>query len=412
MNRQSLYNANIQENVRKKYLSCTEFRDDLILQNIHRGKLLAVVIIGFETIFLLIDILASYFEINNKFSYSAYLAMYSFMIFFNLLYLFLIHRYSQNKISPRAINPCSVLYLTLIMAWGSIISLMDQELYGHLMSFMVNMIACSIIYILDVKMMSIPYLVSTLILVIGLPFFQSSSNILIGHYINLIVFTVISWTASRISYHNYCDNYVIKALLQQKMKENEIINRELIAANAQLKKLALIDELTGLPNRRSFREFVDKMMQNDTDSIVSIIMIDIDNFKQYNDYYGHDKGDWALKAVATQINALLENTDQIAVRWGGEEFIYIAFNKGHEAIIEVADSIKSKILDLKIPNQGSSTSPYLTISLGTSTGTIASPKNISRIINMADQALYLAKSNGKNCVSTLTYNESSVENAL
>lgn len=146
------------------------------------------------------------------------------------------------------------------------------------------MIVCSIIFLFDAKIMSIPYLASTLILAIGLPFFQKASNVLIGHYINLLVFIIISWTASRIIYRNYCDNYVIKdimneskALLQKEMQENRIINKKLAIANAQLQKLALVDELTGLSNRRNFRKFIDRIFENNHSELaVSVIMIDIE----------------------------------------------------------------------------------------------------------------------------------------
>ena len=408
----SFFKNDIQESIRKKHLVSLKFKEDLILQNIRRGKLLAIVIIGFEVLFLLIDIAASFLEVNNTFSYSAYLAMYSFMIAINLMYLLLTRWYYQNKIHLRAINICTVVYLTLVMTWGSTVSLMDQKLYGQIMSFMVNMIVCSIIYLLDAKMMSIPYLTSIIILAIGLPFFQHSSDILIGHYTNLLVFIVISWTASRIVYRNYCDNFVIKELmneskllLEEEMVENQIINKKLAIANAQLKRLALVDELTGLPNRRSFREFVDRMFQsNDLGSSVSVIMIDVDYFKQYNDSYGHEKGDQALIAVAKQIASMVKSTDQIAVRWGGEEFIYTAFNKSRECILEIADLIRLKILGLKIAAK-SSVSPFITISIGICTGKIRNAEDINKLIMTADQALYLAKNNGRNCISSLTYNE-------
>ncbi|MEA4934433.1 MAG: GGDEF domain-containing protein [Lawsonibacter sp.] len=409
------FKTDIQENIRKTYLARTEFKDDLILQNIQRGKLLAVVVLGFETIFLLIDVIACLFEVNDTFAYYVYLTMYSVMIGFNVMYLYLIRGYDQNKISLGKMNICTVLYLTLVMSWGSVISLMDQKLYGQLMSFMVNMIICSIIYLLDAKRMSIPYLVSTLILGIGLPFVQKSSNILIGHSINLCVFIVVSWTASRIVYRNYCDNYVIKELMNQsklllekEMEENRVINEKLAMANAKLKKLALVDELTGLPNRRSFREFIDRMFQNNSAGMaVSVIMIDVDYFKQYNDTNGHEKGDLALREVAKQIDSMVESTDQIAVRWGGEEFIYIAFQKNQENILEIADALRLKILGLKIPTNCSSMSPYITVSLGVCKGTISSAKNINKIINIADQALYLAKNNGRNRVAMFTYKEGS-----
>jgi diguanylate cyclase (GGDEF)-like protein len=310
-------------------------------------------------------------------------------------------------------NAVNVLYLTVILSWGSVISLMDQRLYGQLMVFMVNMIVCSIIYLMNIRMMSIPYVISTLILVIGLPFFQHSFNILFGHYVNLIVFVVISWIASRIVYRNYCDNYAIKKLMDQselmlekEMEEKKIINKKLEAANEQLKKLALVDELTGLSNRRSFNEFIGKMFQNNADSTltVSVIMIDVDYFKQYNDTYGHDEGDLALIAIAKQINSMVENNKQIAVRWGGEEFLYLAFDKNRADILEIADTLRLKILNMKIQNKGSSICPFITISLGTCTRNAANIKDINDSIKMADNSLYLAKNDGRNCVATLTRN--------
>ncbi|MDW5300304.1 MAG: GGDEF domain-containing protein [Sedimentibacter sp.] len=408
------FETDMPTNIRKEYLDSKEFKEDLILQNIRRVKLLAIIIIAIEMIFLLIDIISCFLKVNKSFSFYSYMVMYLIMIAINLTYLLLIENFCQKRISLRAMDTLTVVFLTLIMIWGSVISLMDQKLYGHLMTYMVNMIVCSIIYFIDAKRMIIPYLTSTLILAIGLPFFQNSSNIIIGHYLNMTVFVVISWTASRIIYRNYCDNYVIKQLMNQsnlllekEIEENKIINKKLKNINAQLKKLALLDELTGLLNRRGFREFIDRMLQNKSELILSVIMIDVDNFKLYNDSYGHEKGDLTLIEVAKQINSLIENTEQIAIRWGGEEFIYAAFNKSQEDIIKIANSIRLKVMNLEIPNERSSTSLYITISLGTCTGTLVSAKDISGIIDTADQALYLAKSNGRNCVATLTYNKPS-----
>lgn len=128
------FKTDIQEDIRKKHLASVQFKNDLILENIQRGRLLGVVIVCFEAIFLVIDIVSSFLEVNNTFSYTSYMVMYFLMIVFNLLYLFLINGCYQNKISLGAINIYTVIYLILIMVWGSIISLMDQKLYGQLMS--------------------------------------------------------------------------------------------------------------------------------------------------------------------------------------------------------------------------------------------------------------------------------------
>jgi len=409
----SFFKSDLPETIREEYLADSKFKENLMLQNMRRGKLLAMVVIGVELIYLCVDIAASILEINNAFAYYAYMALYLLMIGWNLTYLFLLRCYGRKKFSVRVMNACTVLYLTLVMVWGSAVSLLDQRMYGQLMSFMVNMMVCSIIYLLDAKKMSIPYLTSTLVLVIGLPFFQSSGDMLVGHYVNLFVFLIVAWTASRIVYRNYCDNYVIQELMKQsqsrleaEIEKNRMINKKLATANAQLKKLALVDELTGLPNRRSFRKFIDRMFERcDSGVEVSAIMIDIDNFKQYNDAYGHEMGDLALTAVAEQINAMVERPDQIAVRWGGEEFIYTVFHQSREDVFSMANDLRLKISDLKIPTKHSSISPYITISLGLCYATISSAKRINRVINTADQALYQAKSEGRNCVTALEYRD-------
>ena len=409
----SFFETDLQETIRREYLADSKFKENLMLQNMRRGKLLAMVVIGIELIYLCVDIAASILEINNAFAYYAYMTLYIIMIVWNLAYLFLLRLYDRKKFPVRIMNACTVLYLTLMMAWGSAVSLLDQRMYGQLMSFMVNIMVCSIIYLLDAKKMGIPYLTSTLLLVIGLPFFQSSGDMLVGHYINLVVFLIIAWAASRIVYRNYCDNYVIQELMKQsqsqlktEIEKNRMINRKLAMANAQLKKLALLDELTGLPNRRSFRKYIDRMFERcDSGVEVPVIMIDIDNFKQYNDAYGHETGDLALTAVAEQINAMVERPDQIAVRWGGEEFIYAAFHQSRESVLSMANDLRLKISNLKIPTEYPTISPSITISLGLCYGTISSAKRINRVISMADQALYQAKSEGRNCIAVLEYRD-------
>lgn len=116
-----------------------------------------------------------------------------------------------------------------------------------------------------------------------------------------------------------------------------------------------------------------------------------------------------MTAVAKQIDSLVENTNQIAVRWGGEEFIYAALNITQENILEIANALRLKVWNLKIPNQNFQIGSYMTISLGTCTGTVANTKNINEVIKIADHALYRAKNSGRNCVSTLVYEEYSVE---
>ena len=385
----------------------------VILENIQRSKLLAIVIIGFEAVLLFVDILTSTLKVDDRFSFNAYFVMYSVMILLNAAYLLYLKSIGGKsdafvmRKKPAAI--AIVLYITLMMSWGSIVSLMDQRLYGHLMTFMVNMIVCSVIYLLDNRKILIPYFISMLIIAIGLPYFQNSSDVLIGHYVNLSVFIFISWLTSRILYRSYCENFTGKillneanSLLEKEIEENRKINAKLTSANKQLRELSLMDELTGIPNRRCFREFIESAFQHyvKEGSTISVIMIDIDFFKQFNDNYGHQDGDKTLIAIATQINSIIKDSGEILVRWGGEEFIYAALNRDEAAIEETAKTIMSKVSDLKIIHNDSPINPFITVSLGSCTVDITEKRDISKAIKFADSALYLAKCSGRNCVKT------------
>ena len=401
-----LRNDNLSDS-RNGYLSDKEFKEDLLYQNLRRGKLLAIITIAFEIIFFSIAFVSYLLDVNESFAFNSYLAMYSLMIALNLIYLFLIRLFYRKHISVQAMNNVVTVYLILMMTWGSVISLMDQRMYAQIMTFMVNIAISSIIYLLNSKKMFVPYFISTAVLAIGLPFFQASSDILIGHYVNFLVFIVVFWIASRIVYRNYCDNYVIKKLMDQselrlknEMEEKKVINEKLADANEQLKKMALTDELTGLPNRRSYGEFIKTVFLNNINSSLtaSVIMMDIDFFKQYNDTYGHEKGDLALVEIAGQISSMVEDPEQIAVRWGGEEFVFIAFNKTQDYINAVADLLRIKVMELKIPNPGSFIYPCITISMGVCTGYAASREDINSLIKYADKLLYQAKDGGRNRV--------------
>lgn len=390
------------------------FKISILNDNIRRGRILAKVIIGFDSFFAISTFMALIFKVNeidNRFNYIYYLTMYLVMISINIIYLCYIKGLKDIKDKSlsqlRNLEIGSITYVTLISAWTSFLSLMDQKLYGQLMVFMVNIIIISVIFILDNKKILIPYACSILIIFLGLPFFQSSKDVLFGHYVNLSVFIFTSWLASRFVFLSYCNDFKSKELLkrtnillERKSDQNILINKQLSEANLQLKKLALIDELTGIPNRRSFRNFIDIAFENyiKEDLLFSVIMIDIDNFKKLNDNYGHPNGDKMLIAVAKQINSVVKHSMDFAVRWGGEEFIYAAFNITEEEIVKIAETIRLKVLSIE--NDFSKSFCAISVSLGTSSIQVRDKSDISKGIELADKALYLAKISGRNCVKS------------
>jgi diguanylate cyclase (GGDEF)-like protein/PAS domain S-box-containing protein len=166
----------------------------------------------------------------------------------------------------------------------------------------------------------------------------------------------------------------------------------------KLKGLSQTDDLTGLINRRHF----DENMSNEwsrakrADEPLSMFFMDLDRFKQFNDIYGHLKGDDCLKKVSAALKEALIRPGDIVARYGGEEFVALLIGTDLKGACHVAEKIRKQIEDLGIKHEGNPEKFIVTISLGINT--IANYKNISKedFIDRADQALYKAKERGRN----------------
>lgn len=176
---------------------------------------------------------------------------------------------------------------------------------------------------------------------------------------------------------------------------------ELKRREAELSEKTFIDSLTGISNRRFFDEHIDEIWSLCTqeNEPLSLIMVDIDLFKNYNDYYGHQAGDHCLRKVAQGIHeALLRETD-IAIRYGGEEFLAVLPNTNVNGALEVAERIKEKIAKLNIPHADSKVAKFVTVSQGIVE--IKDPRDsVYEGLTLADHLLYQAKKNGRNRIET------------
>ena len=175
---------------------------------------------------------------------------------------------------------------------------------------------------------------------------------------------------------------------------------ELQKLNEKLNVLIDTDPLTETGNRRSFQKRMESihLLSLRYNQPYSIIVCDVDYFKAYNDTYGHQKGDYALVAVANAMKTSVRRTDEI-FRWGGEEFIIILPQQNMSAALKVAKSLRAKVELLGI-SHAASPSRVLTISIGVACNIAENVKYISweSVIKQADDELYKAKAAGKNCV--------------
>ncbi len=168
-----------------------------------------------------------------------------------------------------------------------------------------------------------------------------------------------------------------------------------------LESLSLLDALTHIPNRRRFDETLvtewKRAMRDDTP--LSLIMIDIDHFKQYNDHYGHGAGDICLHTVATELSRCLVRPSDLVARYGGEEFVVILPDTDQKSGAQVAERLRGCIEKLGLPHAYSETAPVITVSVGIATQLEIPEYFLPQMLNDdADNALYLAKAGGRNRV--------------
>jgi diguanylate cyclase (GGDEF)-like protein len=172
---------------------------------------------------------------------------------------------------------------------------------------------------------------------------------------------------------------------------------ELGRANAELRRSAMRDGLTGLANRTAFQEFLAESLPDG--GRLALLMIDVDMFKAYNDSYGHLAGDDALRAVAECLAAAVPEGRGVACRYGGEEFAVVLTDAGTPAAVGVARYFQELLAERAVRHRASSVAPVVTASIGVAAGTAVPGSAVTSLIAAADRALYRAKQEGRNRIA-------------
>lgn len=197
--------------------------------------------------------------------------------------------------------------------------------------------------------------------------------------------------------------YLNKQLEEELLSQQERL-QQLEENNQILSQKALYDNLTELPNRH-FLESYSSELWNEFDKSnknIAVFIFDIDNFKNYNDYWGHKTGDICLKKIASSLNSSYNKIESFSSRYGGEEFVMILKDLDYATALLIGNDIREKIESLKIYRTHDKSSGVITISLGGVLGTTSKLLNIGNSILLADKELYSCKENGKNRISILS----------
>lgn len=201
---------------------------------------------------------------------------------------------------------------------------------------------------------------------------------------------------ARIRYHSQA--YLTQLERDEAFRALERSQQELAIANRNLQKLSAIDSLTGIANRRSFDETLRMEWKRALRSgePLSLIMLDIDFFKLYNDHYGHQGGDACLQRVATGLSRIMQRETDFLARYGGEEFAAVLSNTDLDGAVKVAGEMHQAVKSLQLEHAKSKVSTIVTISMGVSAVVPQLGNEPEILVAAADQALYKAKEEGRN----------------
>ncbi|MCY7368533.1 MAG: diguanylate cyclase [Chamaesiphon sp.] len=199
---------------------------------------------------------------------------------------------------------------------------------------------------------------------------------------------------------------VLRQRVRNLVRQSHLIKNqltELQQANQDLKLLANLDSLTKLSNRRGFDDYIQKEWDRmkRIKAPLSLIMCDVDFFKNYNDRYLHPNGDKCLVKVAMSMRSTVRRSGDLVARYGGVEFAIVLPNTDALGAVSVGENVRAAIKGLQITHEASAVCPYVTVSVGVSTIIPNSENDFQALINAADRALYQAKSQGRDRVTMI-----------
>ncbi len=196
-------------------------------------------------------------------------------------------------------------------------------------------------------------------------------------------------------------DYILKPFRSAVVRARVRNHMSYIWQRKQLEQDAFIDSLTGIHNRRRFDQTVDIEWRraNRHRKPLSLAMVDVDYFKQYNDTYGHGAGDEALRQIAKAMLKIINRSGELIARYGGEEFVVLLPEVGRDEAVQIAEQIRYSVETLGIIHEKSSVAPVVTISVGGVSMVPCTNGTVVDLLALADDQLYLAKRAGRNLVS-------------
>ncbi|MEG1500940.1 MAG: diguanylate cyclase [Clostridiales bacterium] len=328
---------------------------------------------------------------NNLIYFGFYLSLLLMTAIISLVHIYYLKNKAQQGTSLINIY---YIYLFLFCLWSTALTIYDLQSSYNISIYTNALLLIAILFpIKPLRIFSLIIVCHTILLTFAAS--NSSPEVsFYGIYLNTTIIAITTFFISAVQYVNKIEEIKNRKLLTEQ-------NKQLKLLNAKLNQLSITDALSNLYNRRFFDNSLPEYWQYCVNNQYpfAILILDIDNFKIFNDTYGHRAGDNCLKAVSQGIEKTLasENERYFAVcRYGGEEFAVILANMSQDKVFAKAEEIRNNIADLQMENKLAIACPYLTISIGIAWDLADPNSNPQQFVEKADQALYIAKSTGRN----------------
>ena len=370
-----------------------DFDREVAWKNVQAGRLILPLIVLLQLYNILHVLLFTHAKLatrNNRLYFGMYMILFAGTLA-SLLFVYIAKKPEERH--TKVVMDATFAFCTLLCLWSSGITLLDLHVGLNLSTYSITIIGIGVLAFLR------PW---QSILLLG------GNQLFLWMLVSLITQEPSNYTGAIVNTTALVVIAVGMALVRYRHKESDVKNRYVIMAqnrkigeiNEKLNRLVVTDTLTGLYNRRFFDEVLPAQWQRwaDAGERIAVIMLDLDDFKRYNDYYGHQAGDDCIRQLGEVMRNCAAGVTDCLIRYGGEEFTAVLFGSSERQAKKLAEEIRRGVERLDIVHEKALAHGRVTVSAGVFCDVPTETLTLDAFYAGADRALYQAKRAGKNCV--------------
>lgn len=380
------------KNVEHLFLEVERVNQNLRIISVINKIYIIVLLSSIITIYIL--------EIVSSNPFNILLLQLSLSLIMALVYFYLldVRKINVSEKNYKRNNILSYFYIGFFLNLAALLPVINQNFYHPIIIYTFILLTCCQFLVLKSKELLPLLSISSFILFIGLRIQNVDESIYYLQGIYLFALVTVAYFGLRSKYDAFFSAQKLRMEMGKEVKHYRELTEFLKEANRQLQQEASLDPLTNLYNRRAYNDYIFDLQKRLLESahIISVIMVDVDCFKLYNDTYGHSEGDKVLSEIGSLLQRVSVEYSCFAARFGGEEFVLILSNEPDEVVQKICYQIQQRVCDLNIEHESSTIDSIVTVSIGACTKSITDVKGIYECISEADAALYFVKENGRN----------------